>query len=134
VTAPGSHTLVFWSVDTAGNIEARKSATFTITVPAPLPVPDPTVGGTTVKTRISGRDTFGATATLTNRVTGDQFTAVVGYRGVVVFNNVTPGTYRLSVATESGSEYIKRIRVRNSDDDRVRVSYDSRRSHRHLED
>ena len=33
VTAPGAHTLQFWSVDGAGNIELRKSAAFTITTP-----------------------------------------------------------------------------------------------------
>ncbi len=35
VTAPGAHTIQFWSVDAAGNIEARTSASFTITVPVP---------------------------------------------------------------------------------------------------
>jgi hypothetical protein len=35
VTAAGSHTVQFWSVDAAGNVEVKKSATFTITVPLP---------------------------------------------------------------------------------------------------
>ncbi len=37
VTALGSHSLAFWSVDTAGNIEVANTATFTITAPAPIP-------------------------------------------------------------------------------------------------
>jgi 5-hydroxyisourate hydrolase-like protein (transthyretin family) len=36
VAAAGSHTIQFWSVDAAGNVEARKSATFTITIPLPV--------------------------------------------------------------------------------------------------
>ena len=33
----GSHTLEFWSVDVAGNVEAHKSAAFTVTSPPPPP-------------------------------------------------------------------------------------------------
>jgi hypothetical protein len=35
VTSAGSHTITFWSVDAAGNVEVPKSATFTITIPLP---------------------------------------------------------------------------------------------------
>ena len=35
----GSHTLTFWSVDAAGNVESAHTATFSITAPAPAPVP-----------------------------------------------------------------------------------------------
>jgi hypothetical protein len=35
VTAAGSHTIQFWSVDAAGNVEVKHSATFTIIVPVP---------------------------------------------------------------------------------------------------
>lgn len=35
VSTLGSHTLEFWSVDVAGNIETHKTASFTITAPAP---------------------------------------------------------------------------------------------------
>jgi hypothetical protein len=31
VTTPGAHTLTFWSVDTAGNVELQKTAAFTVT-------------------------------------------------------------------------------------------------------
>ncbi|HEY5482897.1 MAG TPA: hypothetical protein VIK31_03675 [Propionibacteriaceae bacterium] len=40
VTAVGSHTLSFWSVDAAGNVESAKTASFTVTAPAPTPAPD----------------------------------------------------------------------------------------------
>ena len=33
VTSPGTHTLVFWSVDVQGNIEAQHSVTFTVVTP-----------------------------------------------------------------------------------------------------
>ena len=42
----GSHTLSFWSVDVAGNIEAANDATFEVTAP-PVPVPDVTAPTTT---------------------------------------------------------------------------------------
>jgi F0F1-type ATP synthase epsilon subunit len=38
VSAPGSHTLSFWSIDAAGNVETAKSASFTITSPVVPPV------------------------------------------------------------------------------------------------
>ena len=50
VTAVGSHTLEFWSVDVAGNIEAHKTATFTITAPVPTPTPAPTPDPTSTPT------------------------------------------------------------------------------------
>ena len=36
VTAVGAHTLQFWSVDVAGNVELFKTAAFTITAPVPV--------------------------------------------------------------------------------------------------
>lgn len=47
VTAPGTHTLEFWSVDAAGNVESRKAVTFTVTALVPEPVPDTTAPITT---------------------------------------------------------------------------------------
>jgi hypothetical protein len=114
VTATGTHTIEFWSTDVAGNIEAAKTASFTIT--APTPVPTSTVVYT-VTTRVDS-DSRGRTATLTNTVTGAKFTAVVGRRGYVTFTKVPAGTYRLSVRYSS----TRTIRVplsvtRSSDDD-----------------
>ncbi|HSK47351.1 MAG TPA: hypothetical protein VLA05_05010 [Coriobacteriia bacterium] len=45
-SALGSHTLQFWSVDKAGNIEAAKTANFTVTAP----VPEPPSSGLTTST------------------------------------------------------------------------------------
>ena len=38
VSAPGAHSLAFWSGDTAGNVEAQKTATFTVGVATPTSV------------------------------------------------------------------------------------------------
>lgn len=37
VTAIGAHTLEFWSVDVAGNVETHKTVSFSVTAPAPAP-------------------------------------------------------------------------------------------------
>jgi hypothetical protein len=42
VNTVGTHTLQYWSVDAAGNVETRTSVTFSITAPAPDPTPTPT--------------------------------------------------------------------------------------------
>jgi hypothetical protein len=48
VAAAGPHTLEFWSVDAAGNVETHKTANFAITatLPVPTPVPTPTPAAT----------------------------------------------------------------------------------------
>ena len=92
VTTVGSHTLEFWSVDVAGNIEAHKTASFTVTAPVPVPT-----GVYTVRTRISGEHVAGRVATLTNTTTGATFTARVGRNRIVTFANVPAGKYTLTV-------------------------------------
>ncbi len=54
VTALGSHTLQFWSVDVAGNIEAAKTVNFTVTAPEP---PMGTVATSTVTISADSRST-----------------------------------------------------------------------------
>ena len=108
VTTVGAHTLAFWSVDVAGNTELRKTAAFTVTAPVPVP----TTSLYTVRTAVSGENSRGHIATLTNTVTGAKFTAVVGSRGYVTFTKVPAGTYKLSVATRRGSHYVRTITVR----------------------
>ena len=92
VTTLGSHTLEFWSVDVAGNIESHKTASFTVTAP----VPDPT-GLYTVRTHVFGEHAAGRIATLTNTATGDTYTARIGTHGIVTFTDIPEGTYNLSI-------------------------------------
>ncbi len=109
VTTTGTHTLEFWSVDKAGNIETPKTAGFTVTDAVVVP---PVAGVYTVKTRVSKEHTRGRIATLTNKITGEKFTAVVGKSGAVVFTKVPAGTYKLSVATKRGVKTYRSIKVK----------------------
>ncbi|MDR3685432.1 MAG: hypothetical protein P4L93_00505 [Coriobacteriia bacterium] len=59
VTAIGSHTLEFWSVDVAGNIEAHQTVDFTITAPVPTPTPTPTPDPTPTPNPTPGHDHSG---------------------------------------------------------------------------
>jgi len=122
VTAVGSHTIEFWSVDVAGNVETHKTANFSITAPAPAP----TTGTYTVRLRIPTGNTRGRVATLTNNATGAKFTAVVGKMGSVIFTKVPAGSYRLTVNMKSGVKFIRTVKVSapdadgDDDDDRSR--------------
>jgi hypothetical protein len=49
-TALGSHTLVFWSIDKVGNVEAQKTASFTVVAPAPTDAVAPTTASDAVAT------------------------------------------------------------------------------------
>jgi predicted transporter len=125
VSALGSHTIEFWSVDVAGNAEVHKTASFTISAPAPAPT-----GTYTVKTRVSSWNTRGRTATLTDTTSGAKYTAIVGKAGVVVFTEVPAGTYRLSVSLKKGEKYVRTIVVAapapshdDDDDDSYRTSF-----------
>lgn len=110
VSTVGTHTVEFWSADVAGNVEARTTATFAVTAAAPVPTTDVY----TVTTHVMRHNTRGHIATLTNKVTGATFTAVVGEHGAVVFSDVPAGTYRLSVATDHGTKTLRTIKVHAS--------------------
>jgi hypothetical protein len=99
----GTHTIEFWSVDVAGNIEAHETATFTVTAPAPTPT-----GSYTVRTRIIGEHVAGRVATLTDTITGAKYTALIARNGFATFTNVPAGTYTLSVR---GSKGLRTVRV-----------------------
>ena len=118
VTTTGTHTLEFWSVDVAGNTEVRKSASFTVTAAVATP---PAGTGHTVKIRIPKKHAHGHVATLTNQVTGEKFTAVIGKKGVTVFTNVPEGKYKLTVKTKKGIKTIRTVVVKapqvDTDDD-----------------
>ena len=107
VTAVGTHTIEFWSVDVAGNAEAHKTAAFTITAAVPVP----STGLSTVTLKVPAYRTLGRTATLTNTVTGAKITAIIGRYGNVVFLNVPAGTYKLTISTRTGSRYLRTITV-----------------------
>jgi len=134
VTAVGSHTVEFWSVDVAGNAELHKTVSFTITAPVPVPDPDPTTDTYTVTLRVSSDNTRGRTATLTNTVTGEKFTTVVARRGLVVFTEVPAGAYSLSVNMKRGDRFIRNVTVSapdsvdDDDDDHEDDESDSRYS------
>jgi len=53
VSALGAHTLEFWSVDVAGNVETHKTATFTVTAPAPVDVTAPVTTSNAAATYVS---------------------------------------------------------------------------------
>jgi hypothetical protein len=53
VTTLGSHTISFWSVDVAGNIEAPKTASFTITAPTPVDTTAPVTTTDAVATYVT---------------------------------------------------------------------------------
>ena len=100
ITTTGTHTLEFWSVDVAGNIEPRNSATFDVTDATTPPV----VKTRTVHVHVNLRHTHAKdlTATLTDKATGATFTSTVDRRGNMTFKNVPNGMYRLTI---SGSRF-----------------------------
>lgn len=117
VTATGTHTLEFWSVDVAGNTETHKSASFSVTAAVVAPLPGK---GHTVKVKIPKEHSRGHVATLTNKSTGAKFTAAIGKKGVTVFTNVPAGSYKLTVKGKHGTKTIRTVVVKDpkvSDDD-----------------
>jgi hypothetical protein len=109
VTTTGTHTLEFWSTDVAGNVETHKTASFTVTDAVVTP---PTNGnGHTVKVKIPKEHTRGHVATLTNKVTGEKFTAVIGKDRIATFTNVPAGSYKLTVKTKHGTKMIRTVVV-----------------------
>jgi len=52
-SALGSHTLEFWSVDVAGNVETHKTVTFTVNAPAPVDTTAPVTTSNAVATYVS---------------------------------------------------------------------------------
>jgi hypothetical protein len=71
----GSHTLEFWSVDVAGNIEAHKTVTFTVSAPAPVDEIAPATSSDAVASY-----TVSATIHLTATDTGGSGVAATHYR------------------------------------------------------
>jgi hypothetical protein len=53
VSTLGSHTITFWSVDVAGNVEAPKTATFTVTAPTPVDSIAPVTASDAVATYVT---------------------------------------------------------------------------------
>ena len=107
IASVGTHTVEFWSVDVAGNVEAHKTASFTITAAPPVPTTDLY----TVTYHVSSEDTRGRLATLTNQVTGQTFTAAIGRDGSVTFTDVRAGTYTLSVVGNHSDDHALTVTV-----------------------
>ena len=85
ISTPGGYTLKYWSVDWAGNTEAKKTATFTIKSPTTATItatPNPSLLGQSVKMKATVTATVGGTPT-----------------GTVIFWN---GATNLGTATLSG--------------------------------
>jgi len=118
VTTTGTHTLEFWSTDKAGNVEAHKTASFTVTDAV---VVTPPGNGHTVKVKVPKVHTRGNLATLTSPTTGAAFTTTIGKRGIAIFKNVPAGSYKLTVKTKKGTKTIRTVIVRDpqvdTDDD-----------------
>jgi P pilus assembly chaperone PapD len=119
----GDHTLAFWSVDVAGNVEAQKTASFSITAPVVIPEPtstptpgdsdDPTstpapVHFAKVTVHVMGtnsHDLRGATVKLVDTTTGKTFTVKTDKHGNAVISHLPYGTY--SVTATSGRTLAK---------------------------
>ncbi len=110
VTTTGTHTLEFWSTDVAGNTEARNTTSFTVT--AAVVTPPTTGNGHTVKVKIPKIHIRGHVATLTNKVTGNKFTAVIGKNRIATFTDVPAGSYKLTVQTKRGTKVIRTVTVK----------------------
>ncbi len=123
VSAAGAHTLTFWSVDAAGNVEVQKSATFEVTAstpattgtPEPTPTPTPeTTGTATARIHVMnahGPGAAGVTVTLTNTLTGTAVAAVTDGHGRVTFSSLVKGTYTASVTLSNGHVLTATFRV-----------------------
>jgi hypothetical protein len=119
----GSHTVAFWSVDKAGNVEAQNTATFDVTAALPTRTPtstlDPTATPVTTGTATArihvmaahGRGVAGATVTLTNTLTGTTVTGITDGHGRVTFSNLAKGTYTASVTLANGHVLTSTFRV-----------------------
>jgi hypothetical protein len=100
VSTIGDHTLTFWSVDAAGNVEQQNSVSFSITAPTP----DAT-GTASVRVHVmaaTGRGVAGAMVTLTNTGTGSTVTVKADRHGFVTFKKLAAGTYTASVTLSNG--------------------------------
>jgi hypothetical protein len=87
----GTHTLLFWSEDVSGNVEATRSANFAVTA-APAVVKTYTY---TYKFKLKKRVYKRLKAVLKSRVNGKTYTVSVSKKGKAVFKRIPRGSYRL---------------------------------------
>jgi hypothetical protein len=87
----GTHTLDFWSVDASGNVEATKSASFTV---AAAPVVQ--YYSYTYKFNLKHKKYKKLKAVLTSKATGKRYVVTISKKGVASWKNLPGGKYKLS--------------------------------------
>lgn len=148
----GDHTLSFWSVDVAGNIEAAHLVSFAVTAPDPVvppvidptptptPTPDPTptpapdpsaMCRLTIHIMgINGHVAKSVKVTLVDTVTGATFTLRTNKSGNASFANVPYGTYTVT----AGNSKIAATRTLTIGKSRVKLNLKLHRVHAHQND
>jgi hypothetical protein len=107
----GNHTLAYWSVDTAGNVETQNTATFVVTAVVPTPETTWTATARIHVMGAHGPGATGVTVTLTNTLTGTAITGITDGHGRVAFSNLAKGTYTASVTLANGHVLTTSFRV-----------------------
>lgn len=105
----GSHTLVFWSVDAAGNIESQNSVAFEVTAPMPQ-----AAGRASARIHVmakNGRGVAGVTVILTNKTTGAVYSLMTSSRGYATFAKLPRGTYSVSATLANGHKLTASFKV-----------------------
>jgi hypothetical protein len=106
-TSLGTHTLSYWSIDVAGNVESAVAATFVVRdVASPVVTSDAAAtytGSATV--RVTGRDETGGSgiATITGRLDSDAARTVAGPSAVFGASVPGPHTLRFSGTDAAGN-------------------------------
>ena len=146
----GNHTLSFWSVDVAGNVEAAHLVSFAIAAPDPVipPVVDPVVPpvvdpvippvvdpSAMCKITIhvmgaNGHVAKSAKVTLVDTVTGAKFTLRTNKSGNASFAHIPYGTYRIT----AGNSINMATRTITIGKARVKLNLKLHRVHAHEND
>jgi hypothetical protein len=90
-SALGAHTLLFWSEDASGNVEATRSANFAVNA-APAAVKTYTY---VYKFKLKKKVYKKLKAVLKSRVNGKTYTVSVSKKGTAIFKRIPRGSYRL---------------------------------------
>ena len=99
VSTLGAHTIEFWSVDVAGNVEAHKTASFTVTAPVPVDVTAPATTSNALATYVSSA-TIKLTATDAGSGVANTYYKVDG--GAQVAGTSIPSARSVPTPSSSG--------------------------------